>query len=279
MHSPSKRLRAVCITAGLVALAGMNLRAAGPSFSYHIAGDDEGAWPRILSSVGFTPGNGGPTNLLVVRSGAPASTKQWLESIERGSFIVLEGESDLAASLGFIATKKRVVVRSIVDRHAPKLGIVWEKALDLAVFEIPKDATVFAAERWNGAPLMAAVRRGSGAALWIASSPGTQGYERYPYLLQALGDLGLKAPFRSGRLWAFFDSAYRSRVDLDYFADRWRKAGIGALQVAGWHYWEPNPEADAYMKTLIEACHRKGILVYVWLELPHVSEKFWADHP
>ena len=25
---------------------------------------------------------------------------------------------------------------------------------------------------------------------------------------------------------AFFDSSYRTRVDLDYFAARWRKAGI-----------------------------------------------------
>jgi hypothetical protein len=30
---------------------------------------------------------------------------------------------------------------------------------------------------------------------------------------------------------------------------------------------------------LIEACHRRGILVYAWLELPHVSEKFWEEHP
>ena len=30
---------------------------------------------------------------------------------------------------------------------------------------------------------------------------------------------------------------------------------------------------------MIEACHRHAILVYAWLELPHVSEKFWADHP
>ena len=31
--------------------------------------------------------------------------------------------------------------------------------------------------------------------------------------------------------------------------------------------------------SLIDACHRNGILVYAWLELPHVSEKFWDQHP
>ncbi len=126
---------------------------------------------------------------------------------------------------------------------------------------------------------MVALHRGSGAILWIAASPGKEGYERFPYLLQALNDLGVKPPFHSQRLWAFFDGSYRSRVDLDYFADRWRKAGISALHVAGWHYYEQSPESDAYLRALIEACHRKAILVYVWLELPHVSEKFWNDHP
>jgi hypothetical protein len=37
----------------------------------------------------------------------------------------------------------------------------------------------------------------------------------------------MEPPFRSSRLWAFFDSAYRSRVDLDYFAARWRRRDLG----------------------------------------------------
>src|SRR5437899_536886 len=82
-------------------------------------------------------------------------------------------------------------------------------------------AEVFARERWSGAPMIAGLRRGSGAVLWVAAGPGERGYERFPYLLDALCDLGLTPPFRSSRLWAFFDSAYRSRVDLSYFAARW----------------------------------------------------------
>jgi hypothetical protein len=126
---------------------------------------------------------------------------------------------------------------------------------------------------------MAGFRRAKGAVLWIAASPGPHGYERFPYIPQALADLGLEAPFRSERLWAFFDSAYRSRVDIDYFAARWKAAGIGALHVAAWHYWERDPQADEYLRKLIDACHRHGIVVYAWFELPHVSEKFWDQHP
>jgi hypothetical protein len=249
------------------------------TLTYHIAADDPGPWPQILSSVGLTASSGGPANLVVARNITPGSVPQWLRQIEQGGIVILEGESDLAEALGIKPGKKHAAVRSIVDRRAPKLPIVWESTAEIPVFDIPKDAQVFATERWEGAPLLAAVHRGSGAALWLAVPPGAQGYERFPYLLQALSDLGVQTPFRSNRLWAFFDGSYRSRVDLNYFADRWRKSGIGALHVAGWHYWESDAQQDEFLRRLIDACHRNAILVYVWLELPHVSEKFWDDHP
>jgi len=252
---------------------------AAATFRYHIAGDDPGPWPQIFSSIGIARAAGGPANLFVVRNVAPGSVPQWIERIEQGGLVVLEGQGELAAALGVTPGAQRVVVRSVVDRHAPKLPIVWESALEIPIFNVPKDATVLAAERWDHAPVTVALHRGMGAVLWIAVPPGKEGYERFPYLLQALNDLGMQPPFHTQRLWAFFDGAYRSRVDLDYVADRWRNAGIGAIHVAGWHYYEPNAESDEYLRRLIEACHRKAILVYVWLELPHVSENFWDAHP
>ena len=127
--------------------------------------------------------------------------------------------------------------------------------------------------------MLAGKRTAHGAVLWMATQPGPTGIERYPYVIQALSDLGLELPAQTTNLWAFFDSSYRIRADSDYLAARWRKAGVSVLHVAAWHNVEPDPIQDAYLKTLIEACHRHAILVYAWLELPHVSEKFWADHP
>ena len=252
---------------------------AGSAVTYSIAGDDAGSWPRIFACVGFTTRPGLPANVFVVRGGAPTSAAELLPKVDQGAFLILEGESEIAKSLGFEPTKDRVAVRSLVDVHSPKLEIVWEHALNLAKFTLPADARVFARERWTRAPLMASIPRGSGAVLWIAAPPGEQGYERFPYLLQALDDLGLHPPVRAARIWAFFDSAYRTRVDLDYFAARWRETGIAALQVAAWHYWEPDAQRDEYLRNLIVACHKQGILVYAWLEMPHVSERFWTDHP
>ena len=255
------------------------LLASAYTFSYHVAGPDPGPWPDILSAAGLSDGSLGPTNLFIVRDGAAGTAAQWTDKVRNGAIIVLEGDSPIAQALGIVPTKKRIVVRSIVDARAPKLNIVWEKPVELPVFELPKNARIFATERWQGAPVMASVQLGSGAALWLATSPGAQGYERYPYLIQALTDIGISPAFQSRRLTAFFDSAYRSRVDVDYFAARWRRAGIARLHIAAWHYFEPDAQADEYLRKLIAACHHNGILTYAWLELPHVSERFWADHP
>jgi hypothetical protein len=247
-----------------------------PYFS--VLSENPGAWPEILSSIGFEARPPGVAKVFVTRAGAPAS-QEWPGRVENGAFLILEGESSLAEMFGFRRSEENVPVTSIQDVHRPKLPIVWQKALELPRYEIPAMAKVFAKERWNGAPMVAGFRRGKGAVLWVAVPPGEHGYERFPYLLQALQDLGLEPPFRSNRLWAFFDYSYRSRVDVDYFAARWREAGIAALHVAAWHFYEPNAERDDYLKRLILACHRKGILVYAWLELPHVSEQFWKEHP
>jgi hypothetical protein len=247
-----------------------------PYFS--VLSDDAGAWPEILSSIGLQRQPAGLARIFVARTGAPASV-EWNGRVEKGAILILEGESSLADMFGFRRGKENVRVNSLTDVHRPKLRIVWEHGLELPIFDLPAGAQVFASERWTGAPMTAGMRRGAGAVLWVAVPPGEKGYERFPYLLEALCDLGMDPPFRSSRLWAFFDSSYRSRVDLPYFAARWRKAGIAALHVAAWHFYEPDAERDAYLAKLIEACHREGILVYAWLELPHVSEKFWDDHP
>ncbi len=175
--------------------------------------------------------------------------------------------------------QERVTVRQIVDSHGPQMQIIWEQPVEIAKAQMPEGFTVYATERWKGAPLLAGKRTANGAVLWLATEPGLSGIERYPYLLQALVDLGLDLPLHATNLWAFFDSSYRIRADVDYLAKRWRDAGVSVLHVAAWHSMEPDAAQDEYMARLIQACHKNAILVYAWLELPHVSEKFWADHP
>jgi hypothetical protein len=246
--------------------------------TFTILGPPSGAWTSILSSAGHIAGPAASAEIFVAPPATPASA-DWKSRTANGTALILEGSSPLAASFGFKPQPEIVSVVHLVDIHNPSLPVIWSQALELPRYEIPADARVFSKDRWTGAPLVAGLRSGSGAVLWVAANPGINGYERFPYLMQALADLGFEPAFRSSRLWAFFDYSYRARADPDYLAERWRKAGIGALHVASWHFYDSDAGHDEYLKRLIEACHRHGVLVYAWVELPHVSEKFWNDHP
>ena len=249
-----------------------------PAWEFFYGGAGPGAWKAIFGAIGITEGSREQAPVVVLAE-SEADAAYWRRRAEQGAILVLTPHSPLAGDLGFRPTERRVTVSSVRDSFAPNLSIVWEKPLEVPVYEIPAAARVFTRDRWSDTPLVVGRRMGKGAVLWMAASPGAKGYERFPYLLQALSSLGLEAPFRSRRLWAFLDSYYRSRVDVDYFAERWRRAGIAALHVAAWHFYETNPERDAWLTRLIEACHSRSILVYAWFELPHVSEQFWNDHP
>ncbi|MEZ5391500.1 MAG: hypothetical protein R2724_01185 [Bryobacterales bacterium] len=203
-----------------------------------------------------------------------------LEAVaEPSAFRIVVGDSEPARAAGFAPTLEKVRVASLADVRDSDLEIFWEKPLELPVFSLPEGARVFTREARSGAPLVAGLYRNGGAVLWTATAPGKGGIERYPYLIHALADLGAELPFRNDSTWAFLDYSYRLRADPAYLARRWSEAGIAGLQVSGWHFFEPDPARDAWLETLLAACRREGIVVYVWLELPHVSEAFWQNNP
>ena len=243
--------------------------------TFRVTGTDVTSWNKIFGSLGIRQAAGEPAQIEVLSGDAHIDAAALAES----HIVVLEGTGTAAQKLGITAKSDGVSVRQICDIHAPKMQIFWEQPLRIPKVELANGFQVFATEKWNSVPVLAGKRTAHGAIFWMASAPGKSGIERYPYLLQALVDLGLPVEVRSTNLWAFFDSSYRIRADVDYLARRWRKSGVGVLHVAAWHNVEPDARQDEYLRKLIEACHRNAILVYAWLELPHVSEKFWADHP
>lgn len=249
----------------------------GSTGTFQVTGTDAAPWAKIFASVGLVQAAKN-TDPGIVVAGIRDKLPDAVGTAER-HLLILEGSGADAQEFGFVPKTGSVSVRQIRDSHAPKMQIIWEQAADVQAVDVPADFQVFATEKWKGFPVLAGKRTSHGAVLWMASSPGDSGIERYPYLLQALVDLGLTLPLRTTTLWAFFDSSYRIRADPEYLAKRWRETGIGVLHVAAWHNVEPDPTQDEYLKSLIEACHRNAILVYAWLELPHVSEKFWAQHP
>lgn len=259
----------------VLAAFGMIPAMAAGATTFQVTGADAAPWSKIFGALGITQATGSGAGIVVVGREAQADAGALAED----HIVVLEGTGAAAQRIGIHAKSDRVAVRQICDTHAPKMQIIWQRAISVPAVDLPKGFQVFATEKWKGVPVLAGKRTAHGAVLWMATTPGESGIERYPYLLEAMVDLGLQVEVRSANLWAFFDSSYRIRADVDYLARRWRQSGVAVLHVAAWHNVEPDPVQDEYLKKLIEACHRNAILVYAWLELPHVSEKFWADHP
>ncbi len=257
-----------------LAVAALPLFGAGTG-TFQVQGVEASPWAKVFGAVGMTEVHGGHPTVIVLGPNEHVNAT----ALAATHLVIVEGAGAIAESLGIHAGPTSTSVRQICDSHAPQMQIIWEQPLAVPGVEVPGDFQLFATERWKAVPVLAGKRVGRGAVLWIAAAPGPSGNERFPYLLQAAVDLGLELPVGSANLWAFFDSAYRIHADVDYLAQRWRKAGISVLHVAGWHNMEPDATQDDYLRNLIVACHRNAILVYVWLELPHVSEKFWAAHP
>ena len=261
-------------TAMLLFATALPLSAQIPSF--RVAGTDAAPWTKIFNAANVMAATKADAASIIV---AGPKADVGVLTLATDHIIVIEGDSPLARQIGITPTNKTISVRHLVDVHAPKMQIIWQQQASLPVTTVPEDFQVFARERWTNAPLEAGKRTAHGAIFWLATPPGQTDIERYPYVLQALTDLGLTLPARATGLWAFFDSSYRVRADSDYLARRWRASGISVLHVAAWHNIEPDSQRDEYLKNMIAACHRNAILVYAWLELPHVSEQFWADHP
>jgi hypothetical protein len=259
--------RLISFLAALPAIAGAT--------TFQVSGTNPAPWNKIFASVGIQPS---VTNSSEIAVAGPNAAIDAAALADR-QIVILEGMSSVARQFGFAEKPARVTVRQVCDTHTSSMQIFWEQPVEVPEVQVPDGFQIFATEKWKHMPVLAGKRTAHGAILWMATAPGSSGFERYPYLMHALVDLGLSLPLRSSNLWAFFDSSYRIRADVDYLARRWRQSGVGILHVAAWHNVEPDPAQDAYLKSLIEACHRNAILVYAWLELPHVSEKFWADHP
>ncbi len=234
-----------------------------------------GPWTGIFASMGLTVDTAPKVLVLRPDSGVPSDLGA---RIEAGLIVVIEANTAAAAALG-VTVSGTVTVRRELDSRATDRMMVWEEAIPVLKAELPATATVFSQDRWSGTPLMAGWRRGTGGVLWLAAPVPSNGYARFTFLPQALAWFGLNGSLESKRTWAFFDYAYRSRTDPEYMARQWRKMGLSSIHAAAWYHFEPDAVRDDYLRRLITACHRNGILVYAWLEYPHVSDKFWADNP
>ncbi len=204
-----------------------------------------------------------------------------LHLVSDGAILVTEEITPLSERLGLRAgTATRV--RRLREAAYAAVKITWEHPTRVVSLRPPRSAAVLTREGRTGAPLAALLPYGRGHCLLLAAGLDPvqgEGYARFPYFIHALLRAGLALPFRSERLSALFDYGYRFAANPEDLAAGWRQAGIRALHASAWDFWEPDSIRDEYLRRLIAACHRQGILVNAWLEFPYVSEEFWKKHP
>ena len=224
-----------------------------------LSGSVEGtrAWPQVLESIGIQPGSADSASILIARTGA-ASLDGSFESREprrdpdpRGTIAL--GRIPRISVAASPACRSRASATSI----APTSHHLAEGA------RTPGDV----ASAWLRRFRERALERQSGLrrrAPWQRRRFLGRGASRrtrlrtLPLCPQSLADLGVDPPFAAPACGPF-SILLSPRVDPDYFAARWRKAGISALQVAAWHFYESSdPIHDEYLHKLIEACHRQG---------------------
>ena len=104
------------------------------------------------------------------------------------------------------------------------------------------------------------------------------GISRFPYLYNVLrSDFNLQSLARRPQVEIYFDPGMRTGVSLERLVRSWSNTGVRIVHAAAWATGYRNWTFN--YSHFIDLCHKNGILVYAWFELPQVSEKFWDAHP
>jgi hypothetical protein len=257
---------------------------------------DQESYSAMMASLGFAEsriGIGelenaqlGERTLLLVpqtssRSLSLKHVRHIVRKVERGLRLVTGGESPLLSALHFqLGKPHRVGV--VLDQQLPANRLHWaDRPRVKWIAALPDLPTqVLYADSSTGHPLVVVARLGRGKYIVLAphlDAVSGKGYSRFPTMVNAIvRDLGCTPAFRRQGVDAYFDPGYRFGMSIEELTGRWRQWGIRAVHAAAWYYDSTRPYD---YKRLIDAAHKNGILVYAWLEWPHVGQGFWNQHP
>lgn len=194
-----------------------------------------------------------------------------------GGVLLHWGKTALAEELGVQFGGGEREVAEVTDRGFDRTVRLREPR-PVAVPAFPASAEILAEGKEEEVPLLAVLPVGDGKLFYSALPPfDPGGGGPYPYLFNALQDHGLLSPVcRAKRLEVYFDWSQREEVAVEDLVKLWARHGVRAIHAAAWHEY---PEWTYDYGRLLELAHQNAMLVYAWLALPLVSEKFWGDHP
>ncbi len=204
-----------------------------------------------------------------------------LESfVSQGGNLITDFRNDLATAFGVRFLKTTVAVDRVRDRLFPDEPLHWRSAEVMNRFEVGERDEILAVDDATESPIVIGRRYGRGAFIFFGTRfdpVSTGGYSRFPYLAHYVESFFHLTPLvRRDQLEMYFDPGYRRTVSEEQLVPRWAAAGIRVIYVGGWHEY---PKYTYDYARLIHLAHASGILVYLWLEPPQVSQMFWQAHP
>jgi len=203
-----------------------------------------------------------------------------VEFAEEGGHVITDGKNGVAEEFGVKFAASSIKIERMRDRLYPEDALVLPAPEIMTRFEVEAQDEVFCVDERTEAAVVISRNYGNGGFLFlgIRFDPSTSGgYSRFPYLLEYVERFArLRPVLRRENLEVYFDPGYRRNVSEEDLVKRWVADGIRTIHVAGWHQY---PTWTYAYEHLIDLCHANGISVYAWLEPPHVSQKFWKDHP
>jgi uncharacterized protein YdaL len=220
-------------------------------------------------------------NILIVPHGSAASLsteeiRKISSFVKNCGVLVFDGFSGLSEAFGF-RSEGRADVKSVKDL-VNGIDLFTAGSMEY-ITPSSRDRVVY--QSTDGQALGVLRRSGEGGVFFLSAlydPDSAMGYSRFPTLLNTvLNAFSFTPPRFVPRLEAYFDPGCRSGgPSVEELAMLWRKMGIRRLHVGMWHFY--NDFTYDYAK-LIDECHRHGIAVYAWLELPHYTIAFWQNHP
>ncbi|HPG40823.1 MAG TPA: DUF2334 domain-containing protein [bacterium] len=224
-------------------------------------------------------------NLLIIPQAAARNLSEHqnlfvIHALQNGLNIILEKQSLLSNNIGMEYTGEYTIVKKIRDEYYPQVEMNWKISDSLQAFSMSVDYETYYSDVDSEWPVIIGGEYGDGNYLYLGTffDPGTnEGYGRFPYFIDLLKRHFNFAPtIRRNSVEIYFEPGDREDISVEDLIKIWRNNGVRRIYVSGWHFYA-NYTYD--YERLIELAHENAMLVYIWLELPHVTDGFWEQHP
>jgi len=237
-----------------------------------------------VSSTRFSPA-ASDCNLVIIpyavaRNLLPDQVNDITNWVAAGGNIICEGLSALSTKLGIEPESGSVTIQELEDTSYPGIKVRFPLAVQVQKFTPPRGAVAHYVDKRSRSPIFIGGDYGEGKFLYsgrLADGEIGSLYPMYPHLMDVIHrQFELSPMVVRQNLEIYFDPGLREDISVEDLVKMWQRNGVRTIYVAGWHIY---PEWTYEYERLIELAHSNAMLVYVWLELPMVSEMFWDQHP